>query len=159
MSSASRACPGSVVSAENVALVTSLYPSPADDVTELVNDDAAASRLREAFGLAFDPAVECTMGFPGEMRVAYTGRGLAGLRAAWQDWLKHWASFHTQVEEVRDGGDRVVVVQRIQGRRRLDGPEETLRRATVWTIRDKRIIHVDFNVSPDQALAAVQGPA
>jgi len=144
------------VSAENVALVRSLHLDPSSDVAELISDDAATATLREAIGRAFDPDVECTMGFPGGMRVAYSGRGLDGLQSAWQDWLRQWVSFRTEVEDILDGGDRVVVLHRIEGRRRDDAPVETLRRATVWTVRDGLIVHVDFNLAPDDALATVE---
>lgn len=143
------------MSAENVALITSLRLDPAEEVTEVVNDEDAALRVREAIGAAFDPSVECTMEFPGEMRVAYA-RGLDGVREAWKDWLKHWASVHAEVEEVHDGGDQVIVVHRLRGQRRAGGPEETLRRATVWTVRNQRVVHVDFNVIPEQAVAALK---
>ena len=65
-------------------------------------------------------------------------------------------SFRTEVEDILDAGDRVVVLLRIEGRRRNDAPVETLRRATVWTVRDGLIVHVDLNLAPDDALATVE---
>lgn len=147
------------MSAENVELVRSFQPDPDVDVAHLVNDDEAAARLREQIGDCFDPEVECTMYFPGMAPVTYPG-GLDGLRRAWRDWLRQWASYRVAIEEIVDGGEeRVLVVHRVQGRHRADAPETTLRRGTVWTVRDARVVSVDFNLPYVEALAAMAATA
>jgi hypothetical protein len=140
------------VSAENVELVRSLQLDSDVDVAALVNDDEAADRLRARIARLFHPTVECTMRLPGMAPVAYSG--LDGLRLAWRDWLMQWASYRVEVEDVIDRGERVVVVLRGYGRREPGAPEVTRRGATVWTLRDRRISSVDFNVPYAEAVAA-----
>jgi hypothetical protein len=81
--------------------------------------------------------------------------GLDGLRDVWRRWHTRWASFRLEIEDAFDGVDRVVVVDRGYGRREPDGPEEMLRRAGIWTVRDGRVLHLDANVPVAEALAAV----
>jgi hypothetical protein len=93
------------------------------------------------------------MRLPGMAPVVYSG--LEGLRLAWRDWLKQWASYRVEIEDVLDRGERVVVLLRGHGRREPDAPEITRRRATVWTVRDRRVSSVDFNVPYGEAVAEV----
>jgi hypothetical protein len=144
------------VSAENVELVLSFQLDRDGDVAGLLADEDAVGRLREEIEHSFDRSVRCTMRFPGMAPVHYND-GLDGLRAAWQDWLKRWESYRVEVENVIDAGERIVIVHRAHGRPRPGAPEETIRRAGVWTVRDNKVVHVDFNVPVTEALAAV-GP-
>jgi hypothetical protein len=141
------------MSAENVELVRSLLPPPDVDVKALVNDDEAALRQREAVEHSYDPAVQCTMRFPGLAPVRYPG-GIDGMRQAWRDWLKSWDSYRVEIDDVLGGGERVLVVHRGTGRHSQDAREVTRRRATIWTIRNGLIIRVDFNIPYDEALVA-----
>ena len=143
------------VSAENVELIRALAPGPDDDLPSLLNDDRAAAQWIDAIAEHFHPSVQGTMRFAGMTPVTYEG-GMEGLLEAWRDWLRYWASFRTEVEDVLDAGDRVVLVFRGYGRRRPDAPEITLRRAAIWTVTGKRVSHVDFNVPHEEALAAVR---
>jgi hypothetical protein len=147
----------SAVSAENVELVLSFQLDRDGDVAGLLADEDAIGRLRDEIQHSFHRSVQCTMRFPGMAPVLYRD-GLDGLQAAWRDWLKRWESYRIEVENVIDAGERIVVVHRAHGRARPGAPEETLRRAGVWTVRDHKIVHVDFNVPVTEALAAV-GPA
>ena len=139
------------MSAENVELVRSLMPPPDVDVKALVNDDAASQRQREAIEHAYDPAVQCTMRFPGMAPVTYPG-GIDGLRDAWRDWLNSWDSYRVEIDDILDGGARVLVVHRGTGRHSTSSDEVTRRRATIWTIRNGLVVRVDFNVPYDEAL-------
>ena len=143
------------MSSENVELIRSFHPGLDVDVAALVEDDDAARRMQEAIEHAFDPGVECTMRFSGGAAVRYPG-GIEGLRTAWQDCLKHWVSCHTEVEDMIDAGDRVVVIFAVQGRQSPEGPEIALKRATIWTLRDNRVVRVDFNLPLSEALAALE---
>ncbi len=51
-----------------------------------------------------------------------------------------------------DRGEQVVVVHTAYARSRPGTPETMLRRATVWTVRENLIVHVDFNVPCNEAL-------
>ena len=64
-------------------------------------------------------------------------------------------SYRIEVEDVIDAGEHIVVVSRARGLARPGAPEETLRRGGVWTVRDHKVVRVDFNLRVDEALAAV----
>jgi hypothetical protein len=135
-------------------MILSFQLGPDSDVPTLVNDDDAVGRMIDAIGPSFDPSVQCTMRLPGMAPVLYSA-GLDGVHAAWLDWLKRWAGYRTEVEKAIDGGERIVVVQWAHGRLGPGQPEVTLRRADIWTVRDHKVVHVDFNVPVAEALAAV----
>jgi ketosteroid isomerase-like protein len=139
------------MSAENVELVRSLLPAPDVDIKALVNDEEAARRQREHVERFYDPAVQCTMRHPGRAPVSYPG-GIEGLRDAWREWLRSWESYRVEIDDVLDGGERVLVVHRGSGRPEPGADVVTRRRATVWTIRNGLIVRVDFNVPYDEAL-------
>lgn len=133
-----------------------MHPGPDVDFAPLINDDDAAGRWRKTLERLFHPSVRGTMRLPGMAPVTYAG--LDGLRAAWQDWLRHWSSYRDEIEDVIDDGERVVVLHRYRARPRPGAPEITRRHATVWTMRESRVASVDFNVPYDEALAHL-GPA
>jgi hypothetical protein len=141
------------LSAENVALVRTIHPGPDFDLTLLVNDDRACGRWRDAHGHLFDPSIQSTMRLPGMGPVSYSG--LSGLRDAWRDRLRRWASYRDEIGDAIDGGARVVVLHRHRGRPKPEADEITQRSATVWTVRDGRIASADFNVPCAEALARI----
>jgi hypothetical protein len=142
-----------VSSAENVELIRSLHPGPDVNIVALVEDEAAAGRLRDVIEHLFDPAIKATMRFPGLKPVTYAG--LDGMHEAWRDWLKHRTSYKDEIEDVIGDGDRVLVVHRGYRQDSPDVPESVLRRVTVWTLQQGRIVGVDFNVPYADALPAV----
>src|SRR5271155_5187446 len=121
-----------------------MHPGPDFDLAPLINDDDASSWWRDALAHLFDPAVQATMRLPDIAPATYSG--LDGLRDAWRDWLKLGASYRDEIEEVIDDGERVVVVHRCHGRPTPGALEITRTSATVWTVRDGRVVSVDFNV-------------
>jgi hypothetical protein len=143
------------VSAENVELVMSTRLEPDVELIALAGDPDASARVLDGIRHAFDPSCQCTMRFPGLAPVTYTG-GVDGLGHAWRDWLKHWASYRIETEEVLDCGERVVVLHTARAQSRPGVPESTLRRATIWTVRDRLIVHVDFNVPYNEALTVLE---
>ncbi len=132
-------------------MVRSLHPAPDFDLVPLVNDDEACVWWGDLFGRSFDPSFQGTMRFPGMAPVTFLG--LYGLRDVWRAWLRSWASLQVKIEDVTAGGGFVVVVNSGHGRRGLNAPEETLKRTALWTVRDGRILHADFNVPHSEALA------
>jgi SnoaL-like domain len=130
------------VSAENVELIRSLQPGPEVDLVTLFGDDDLAAQLIEAVGHLFDPGFVSVEHIPGAEPATYDG--LDGFRANWLDWLAPWASYRTEIEELIDVGERVVAVVCDYGRREPDAPEVALNTATVWTVRDRRILRADF---------------
>ncbi len=142
------------MSAENVELVRSLQPAPGFDVAAALSDEESTARWLAEVDSYFDPAVTGTMRFRGMSPVTYAG-GLEGLAEAWRDWLRSWSSYTFEVEEILDGGDRVVVIKLGRGRPRPGAPETVLRRASIWTVSDGLITQVDFNVPHGEALSMV----
>ena len=93
------------------------------------------------------------MRLPGMAPVTYSGLG--GLRDAWHDRLRRWATYRDEIEAVIDGGERVVVLHRHRGQPKPGAGEITRRSATLWTVRDGRVASVDFNLPPAEALSAI----
>ncbi len=141
------------MSAENLEVVRSIYPGPEVDLVALLSDDEAVGRWFEQAAPFVDPSFQGTIRLPGLTPVTFFG--LDGLRDLWRGWLRQWASFRVNVEDVIDGEEHFVVIDRGYGRRRPDAPEEMLRRASIWTVRGGRVVHIDFNILVADALAAV----
>ena len=80
-----------------------------------------------------------------------TYAGLDGLRDAWLDWTAPWAAYRTEIERLIDAGDRVVVLVRDFGRRVGGAYEVAFSAATVWSVRDGKVVRAEF--FPDRALA------
>jgi ketosteroid isomerase-like protein len=120
----------------------------------LIADDDVAGQLAEALASSLDPGFECGIYHPAAPHVTYPG--LDGLRACWRDWLAPWASYRTEIEELIDVGERVVVIARDYGRREAGAAEVEQRNAAVWTVRDGRIVRAEFYAGDrTEALAAV----
>jgi hypothetical protein len=131
------------VSAENVELIRSFLPGPEVDLVAQLTDDVAAAQLADAFGHFLDPAIECAFHvFPGAPPNVYSGPD--GFRDGWLGWLAPWASYRTETKKLIDLGERVVVLYRDYARREPGAPEVDLTSATVWTVRDGRVVHIDF---------------
>ncbi len=142
------------MSAENVELIRSVYPDPEIDVAALITDDDASDRWLEAVAPLFDPVLQGTIRLPG-LAVPVAFRELQGLRDVWRGWLTRWASFRVEIEDVIDGGCRIVTFHRGHGWHGPHESERTLKRRVIWTVCDGRIVRVDFNVPHAEALAAV----
>jgi SnoaL-like protein len=130
------------VSAENVELIRSLQPRPEADLVALFADDAATARMAEALGHLLDPGFVSVFHFPGARPASYAG--LDGMRSGWLDWLAPWASYRTEIERLIDLGECVVTVVRDYARHEPRAPEVDFLGATIWTVRDGRVIRVDF---------------
>jgi ketosteroid isomerase-like protein len=130
------------MSQENVELVRSALPGPDTDLVELFTDDSAGGELMQRMAPLIDPEIVSVKHVPGAEPVA--SQGFRALRAGWLDWLAPWASYRTEIEETIDLGESVVAVLCDYGRRGKNGPEVPLKSATVWTVRDGRIVRAEF---------------
>ena len=141
------------MSAENVELVRSIQPGPEVDLVALFAD-AGAARQADVLGPLLDHGFECAIHlFPGAPATVYSG--LDGLRACWLDWLAPWASYRTEIEELIDAGERVVVIVRDYGRREQGASEVEMMGATVYTAQGGRIIRAEFYADRAEGLASV----
>jgi ketosteroid isomerase-like protein len=131
------------MSQENVEIVRALQPGADVDLTELFvvgNDDAAVEAAIAAAAPAFADDFVCVFhALSDEPRL-----GINGLRQSWLDWLAPWESYRTEIKELVDAGDRVVVVSRDFGRRHGMDREVHFDGCAVWTVRDAKIARAEF---------------
>jgi ketosteroid isomerase-like protein len=66
--------------------------------------------------------------------------GLEGARRLFADMDEVWEQFHTELDELLDADDRVVVIGRLIGTGKASGVEVEQPVAGVWTVRDGRIV-------------------
>jgi ketosteroid isomerase-like protein len=82
--------------------------------------------------------------------------GSVAVRRYIQDWIDTFDGFSVVVEELRDvGDDRVLAIQRLNGRAKLSGTETDLRYAVVNTVRDGKVVRGREYLSVEDALEAV----
>ena len=85
--------------------------------------------------------------------------GPVAVRRYIQDWIDTFDDFSVAVEDLRDvGDDRVLAIQRLNGRAKLSGTETDLRYAVVNTVRDGKVVRGREYLRLDQALEAVGLP-
>ena len=141
------------MSQENVEMVRLLQPAPDVDLAQLFrNDDVWAATL-EGLSYLLHPDFECVQSWIGAEPTNYPG--VDGLREAWLDWLTPWATYRTEIQDVIDCGERVLVLVLDFGRREGTADEIKLFGSAVWTVRDGKIAHVQFYPDRDEALRAV----
>jgi ketosteroid isomerase-like protein len=136
------------MSQENVELVRALIPAPDTDVATVFRDESVFEATREALAPLLHPDFESVAVWQGGTTYA----GVEGFREMWLDWLQPWATYHVQVDEVIDAGDRVVVLVRDRGRRHDMDAEVELISGSVWKVRDARIVRVEFCGNRGEAL-------
>ncbi|HEY4426858.1 MAG TPA: nuclear transport factor 2 family protein [Solirubrobacteraceae bacterium] len=136
----------------NMKLLMSLAPSEDADLVHMYRDDENWAALTDTAAAAFHPDCESVRpGLPG----GRTYIGLDGLRSAWLDWLAPWASYHVEIEQAIDCGDRILLLVNNFGR--LEGSTEVVTNATagVYTFRDGRIARWEIYSDRAEALNAV----
>lgn len=139
------------MSRENVELVKALYPPPDADIAALFRDERGFQGMIDALGPLLTDDFESVVVFPGETR---TAAGLEGFRKHWLDWLEPWASYRTEIEELIDRGDRILLLLRDHGRRADMELEVEVIGASIATIRDGKLARWEDYALRDEALAA-----
>ena len=142
------------MSRENVELVRRLQPAPDTDLVALFGDDTAAGDLAMAVSGYFHPGCECVLHMADAEPVTY--HGLDGWRRGWRDWLAPWQSYRSEIEEILDAGEDVLVLVRDYARREQGAPEVTQIAAAVWTVRAGLIARVAFHTDRARALETVE---
>ena len=138
------------MSRENVELVRTLIPPPEIDFAALFRDDELFEQAASALEELIDPEVESLANWMGGRRYV----GVQGFRSLWLDWLEPWTSYHAQVEDLIDAGDRVLALSHDRGRRPDVDAEIELTASSVWEVRDGRIVRVAFYTDRDDAFEA-----
>jgi ketosteroid isomerase-like protein len=135
------------MSARDVELVRALQPSPQTNLIDLFGElDESSTQAAEVFAEDF---VCIQHGLDEQPRT-----GLRGLREGWRNWLAPWESYRTEIEDVRDGGDCVLVLTRDFARRPGMDSEVEMVAAAVWTVRDGKVTQIEFFPDRGDAYAA-----
>ena len=144
------------MSQENVELVRALQPGPDVDFMQFFfrDDDEGARAALPSFAPAFADDFEAV--FRGVSDRTY--HGLLGLRECWLDWLEPWESYRTEIEQLIDAGDRVLLLSRDFGRRRDMDAEVMLFGSAVYTVSDGKVARVEFFQDRQRAFDAVGLP-
>jgi uncharacterized protein len=103
--------------------------------------DAQRRRDWQAFRRLYDPDIEWedASGLWGDWG---TRRGFEEVRDAWVTWFEAFEQVDFEIEELIDVGDNVVAFVRASGRGRESGLVIEQRLASVWTVRDQRVVQV-----------------
>ena len=82
-------------------------------------------------------------------------RGHEGVREAFRIWLGTWEDYRQTREELIDAGDHVIVPTLESGRGKGSGIQ--LDRATfgIWTVREGKVVSIQFRATRGEALEAV----
>ena len=112
-------------------------------------DREAARRLVDLF----DPEVRIDMSRRVFNPDIYEGQ--EGLRRLGREVRDVWEEFRIEPERFVDAGDTVVVIEKRYGRGRGSGIDVEQRSAVIWTLRDGKIIAMETDVDPQEALTAV----
>ena len=83
-----------------------------------------------------------------------TYRGPGGLRRFWADLDADWEDLQVPIDELRESGDKVVVIGRLTARGRVSGIDLDVRIGTVWEVRDGKVVRMESFSDPDEALGA-----
>jgi ketosteroid isomerase-like protein len=138
------------MSKENVELIRTLIPPPETDLVTLIGDDQLFQAAAAALESVIDPEIESLANWMGGTRYV----GVEGFRKLWLDWLEPWASYHQEVEELIDAGDRVLVLARDRGQRPDVNAEIEIIASSVWEVREGRVVRVAFYTDRDDAFDA-----
>jgi ketosteroid isomerase-like protein len=107
--------------------------------------DAVARRDAAAVLALYDEDVEwdASRSPLGRATGASVVRGHEGLRAAFREWYEAWDTVVDHVDELLDAGEHVIVVGVGPGARgREQGRGQWRGHASVWTIRDGKVVRV-----------------
>lgn len=139
-----------MMSQENVELVRTIIPPPELDLAAIVRNDELFAATAAALGHLVAADIECAAVWAG----GKTFEGIEGFRQMWLDWLEPWETYHSEVDEMIDRGDRVLVLGRDRGRRRGMDLEVPLTSGSIWEVRDGLLARVEFFRDRDEAVAA-----
>ena len=115
-----------------------------------VNLDDLERRFDEVQEI-LDPEVEW-IAVPHSLLASESYRGYEGVRRFWTQFLSASDEYRVEVEELIDAGDQVVASLRLTMRTR--GLEVDESRASLVTLRDRRIVRIEGFASKDGALEA-----
>ena len=130
------------MSRENVEIVRRCTEFWADvsPITDVLDPNFWANRDVSPISDVLDPNVVIDLSRSDFNPDVYRGHG--GVRRWVENVDEVWDRFEAKIEEVIDGGDRVVTAVRISGRRRGSGVEVEMRVFHVWTLRGGKVMRL-----------------
>jgi ketosteroid isomerase-like protein len=143
------------LSAENVSLVRAFYEySGGRDLVEALSGEEFVEAGEEAFGHIIDPEFEFVLvrGDVGEQGVY---PGVRGLVKGMRDWVASFRSYVTEVEDLVDLGDRVIVLTDEHGVSRSGEVPIRQRGAVIWTFRGDRVSRIETYLQRNAAFQAL----
>lgn len=123
-----------------------------EDVVVVLNDAVADQWIRRALTELAEPDFEVVMVGPKYVGQAIERSGADGFREAWTDWTSPFTSYHIDVEEMIDAGERVVSLVAMCGKTKTGGVDVEAAAAAVWTVVDGRLRRVEFHIDRESAL-------
>src|SRR3984893_15016824 len=82
-------------------------------------------------------------------------RGAAGFQRWLEDWAGPWSEFSLEPEQYLDAGDQVVAEPQPRASGKASGVTVARQDAMVCTMRDGRMVRLDYYNNPAQALEQV----
>jgi ketosteroid isomerase-like protein len=99
--------------------------------------------------------------FDADVEFVHTGipdagiyHGREAMARAWREWLHTWENFRAEVQQLIDAGEDTVALLRICGRGKGSGVEIDLPAATLFTLRDGKIVRLVLYGDQKEALEA-----
>ena len=132
------------MSQENVDFVRGLFSAVPD-----MDKDEFLAALPQLVENACDPEIEWIE--DPSRADARSYRGHEGVIESWREWLENFDEYGSELEEVRDCGDRVLAAVREEGRGRASGATVSARNYIVMTFRDGKVLR--YQEFYDQAMA------
>jgi ketosteroid isomerase-like protein len=132
------------VSAENVALVREVMALMNASVTD-------GEAMRKLYDL-IDPDVRIDMSRRVFNPDVYEGHD--GVRRLGRDVADVWDEFRLEPERFVDAGDKVVVIEKRSGRGKGSGVVVEQRSAVIWTLRGGKVLALETEFAPAEALRA-----
>ena len=106
----------------------------------------------------YDPNVEMDFSespFADFMTTSGRRRGIGEVQRAFRDWYDAFENVETDVDELIDAGDHVIVVFTYRSTGRASGAEVAWKRmAGLWTFRNGKVVRVAWLRTREQALEA-----
>jgi ketosteroid isomerase-like protein len=143
------------MSRENVEIVRRAQPSGVDMVQLFRGSSTPGPAATGIDTTAFESDFEVEfISRTARRSIRPASRGPEGLSEGWRDWLEPWERYYIEVEETIDAGDEVVSLVRVQAQTARDSVPVEHRPATVWSLREGKIVRVRFYLERDAALEA-----
>ena len=84
-------------------------------------------------------------------------RGRHAFRGYFERFREEWDDYRVNVEDIRDSGDKVLVLTHQTARGKTSGVQIDLRIAHLWTIRNGKAVRMEAYFDRDEALKALEG--